>query len=659
MTSSVRRQFTAVFCVWIMIVAPTMVGCASGGGGGGGDSEGGGAGGDPTAPSAEAAIGTDGGGVSLETELGEASMQVPAGAVDTISVFEIAEGDAPALIPEGYAAVGERTYVVTSSAATLAHKVTITLPIVEGPDPEGFEIMWLDEAAAVWEPLPTIVDADALTASALVDHFTSFGVFWDLGWSEADPECMEAPSCGGPDCSITSPRREFESASGTAVVYSIPCAIGDSDVAEILTEDTINSALRTVLLGSSSISLIVNVVTTSIELYYERFDPVKLRPLTPNSIEKEADALVTELGIDLSEPDSAILSGLVFLDFVGADIDACDLARIEDVKLRLQDRLGRSYGQEFEQTLLSADEVRSLDPCRSYILVPTVPFDVNGFDLPAEVFLRAVAVWRLNWPWSYGYHEQEVRIDLTATSSVPDAGPTPTGETWTLRLGGGVTMEFVRIPAATFVMGGNQGDSREQPVHEVTISQDFYIGQYEVTQAQWEAVMGDNPSHFAGCDDCPVEQVSWDEAVDFCDTLSATTGYDIRLPSEAEWEYACRASTTTGYSFGDDESELGNYAWYASNSSAQTHEVGGKLPNPWGLYDMHGNAWEWCEDTWHEDYSGAPTDGSAWTTGGDSSKRVLRSGSWDSPGTNLRSTYRHGNGRYEHDGRGFRVAAGT
>jgi formylglycine-generating enzyme required for sulfatase activity len=243
-------------------------------------------------------------------------------------------------------------------------------------------------------------------------------------------------------------------------------------------------------------------------------------------------------------------------------------------------------------------------------------------------------------------------------------GQTPTGETLTLDLGGGVTMELVRIPDGSFMMGTDSTDYQwleySRPVHSVTISRDFYIGRYEVTQAQWEAVMGDHPSYFDGCDDCPVEVVSWEDAVDFCDTLSAMTGYDIRLPTEAEWEYSCRAGTTTEYSFGDDESDLGDYAWYDNNSGSQTHDVGGKLPNPWGLYDMHGNVWEWCEDVWHDDYSGVPSDGSAWTTGGDSSLRVVRGGAWSSYDFNLRSANRVGSRpdtRY--NGSGFRVAAGT
>ena len=125
--------------------------------------------------------------------------------------------------------------------------------------------------------------------------------------------------------------------------------------------------------------------------------------------------------------------------------------------------------------------------------------------------------------------------------------------------------------------------------------------------------MGDNPSYFTGDDNLPVERVSWDNVQRFITKLNDKEGTSkYRLPSEAEWEYACRAGTTTRYSFGDNESELGEYAWYSSNSDSQTHPVGQKRANPWGLYDMHGNVWEWVQDCWHDSYSGAPADGRAW-----------------------------------------------
>ena len=186
-----------------------------------------------------------------------------------------------------------------------------------------------------------------------------------------------------------------------------------------------------------------------------------------------------------------------------------------------------------------------------------------------------------------------------------------------------IGMRFVPISTGTFTMGEGK------TAHKVTLTQAFHLGQHEVTQEQYEKVMGKNPSHFKGKQN-PVEKVSWDEAVEFCRKLSELpaekkAGHVYRLPTEAEWEYACRAGTTTKYSFGDSESELGDYAWYRDNSGETTHPVGGKKPNPWGLYDMHGNVFEWCQD-WYGDYpSGAVTDPTGAAVG---SIRVLRGGCW-------------------------------
>ena len=206
-----------------------------------------------------------------------------------------------------------------------------------------------------------------------------------------------------------------------------------------------------------------------------------------------------------------------------------------------------------------------------------------------------------------------------------------------------IGMEFMLIPAGEFDMGSPSSEkarnSNEGPVHRVTISKAFYMGKYEVTQEQWREVMGTNLSDFKG-DDLPVERVSWNDIQEFIKKLNereSTNKYC--LPSEAEWEYATRAGTTTSYSFGDSSSDLGDYAWYYSNSGDKLHPVGQKQPNPWGLYDMQGNVWEWVQDLYHSSYDGAPTDGSAWEDNS-SSLRVIRGGQCVSFVRNCRSAVR-------------------
>ncbi|RPH90712.1 MAG: serine/threonine-protein kinase pkn1, partial [Chroococcales cyanobacterium metabat2.561] len=164
--------------------------------------------------------------------------------------------------------------------------------------------------------------------------------------------------------------------------------------------------------------------------------------------------------------------------------------------------------------------------------------------------------------------------------------------------------EMVDIPAGKFNMGSNEYED-EKPIHQVIVPA-FQIGKYPVTQAQYQAVMGNNPSRFSGNPQNPVESVTWFNAQAFCEKLSQLTGKNYRLPTETEWEYACRAGTETLFSFGDDREQLGDYAWFDGNSNNTTHPVGEKQPNPWEIYDMHGNVWEWCADQHHENYVNKP-----------------------------------------------------
>jgi formylglycine-generating enzyme required for sulfatase activity len=215
-------------------------------------------------------------------------------------------------------------------------------------------------------------------------------------------------------------------------------------------------------------------------------------------------------------------------------------------------------------------------------------------------------------------------------------------------------IEFVLIPPGSFMMGSVNGAADERPVHQVTISQPFYIGKYEVTQAQWQSVMGKNPSNFKDCGgNCPVEQMSWDDAQSFINKLNeGHDGFWYRLPTEAEWEYACRAGTT-----GDDAGNLDDMAWYADNSGKRTHPVGQKQANAFGLYDMHGNVWEWCRDWYDANYyvSSPATDPQG---PGSGHHRVLRGGSWSNNFYTSRSAIRGDSSpAVRDDYAGFRVVA--
>ena len=174
----------------------------------------------------------------------------------------------------------------------------------------------------------------------------------------------------------------------------------------------------------------------------------------------------------------------------------------------------------------------------------------------------------------------------------------PLPKTFTLDIDDGIEMKFVLIPSGEFMMGSNDGEDDEKPVHKVRISQSFYIGQYEISQEQYEKIMGDNPSYFRGAKN-PLQKVSWDNAQEFCKKLSEKSGYQITLPTEAQWEYACRAGSTGKWCFGDNRLQLSDYSWHGRSNwpgIIETRPVGQKKPNAWGLYDMHGPAWEWCWD---------------------------------------------------------------
>jgi len=238
-------------------------------------------------------------------------------------------------------------------------------------------------------------------------------------------------------------------------------------------------------------------------------------------------------------------------------------------------------------------------------------------------------------------------------------------------LGDGVVLELVLIPAGSFRMGspaneaGRWGD-QEGPVHRVRITRPFYIGRHEVTQEVWEKVMGTNPSNFKGAKN-PVEGVSWDDCQEFLKKLNAlphphpspvgrgSQGEGLfRLPTEAQWEYACRAGTKTRFCSGDADAGLAEYAWCNANSGSTTHPVGTRKPNAWGLHDLHGNVWEWCGD-WYGEYGGGWMPKQDPTGPATGSGRVLRGGSWLNPPTICRSSNRYRLGPAGRYSLGFRV----
>jgi len=220
----------------------------------------------------------------------------------------------------------------------------------------------------------------------------------------------------------------------------------------------------------------------------------------------------------------------------------------------------------------------------------------------------------------------------TGMSGRPSQPSTPTQvsglKEMSIDLGDGVKMEFVLIPAGSFMMGSDK-ERGAKPVHRVTISKPFYLGKHEVTQEQWEKVMGRNPSKFKGAKK-PVDSVSWEACQKFVAALKERVpGQTFRLPTEAEWEYACRANSKTDYFYGNSPDKFSDYAWYKENCENTTHPVGQKKPNAWGLHDIYGNVWEWCQD-WHGEYtSKSITDPTGPANG---AHRVLRGGSWNSGG---------------------------
>jgi formylglycine-generating enzyme required for sulfatase activity len=307
--------------------------------------------------------------------------------------------------------------------------------------------------------------------------------------------------------------------------------------------------------------------------------------------------------------------------------------------------------QELPQSAIHSIPVR-LDDCevpesfRNYHYANL--FDPNGLDR----IVRAIRAWIAKRPETAPLPIQQSppRTSLSEESATQDTALEPS---FTNSIG----MEFVLIPAGTFMMGSPESDTEarndEKPAHRITISQPFSLGKYPVTQAQWEAVMGTNPSEFQGNPNRPVETVSWDDVQVFLRKLTEREGGgDYRLPTEAQWEYACRAGTETPRYHPDVHA----IAWYEGNGNGYPQPVGQKLPNVWGLYDTLGNVFEWCHDGWRRYTAAAAVDPMGSTDAG--APRVIRGGSWNSPARYMRAAFRYGSVLgYRGDSLGFRCAS--
>ena len=271
-----------------------------------------------------------------------------------------------------------------------------------------------------------------------------------------------------------------------------------------------------------------------------------------------------------------------------------------------------------------------------------IPLRLEGCEIPDR--LKGWQVGNLFEERGYEKLLRALRVRAHALGLTSLASSAPSQQSGSAKLSppirNSIGMKLVLIPAGEFRMGAEDGADDEKPVHLVRISRSFYLGKYPVTQAQWEAVMGTNPSRFTSEPSLPVEQVSWTDVQEFLRRLSEKEGEKpYRLPTEAEWEYAARAGAATSYCFGNESSQLGEYAWYGKNSGDRTQPVGQLKPNAWGLYDVHGNVWEWVQDWYDATYyqrspvedPGGPEEGQG---------KVVRGGAWVNEPRGVRVSFR-------------------
>jgi formylglycine-generating enzyme required for sulfatase activity len=327
--------------------------------------------------------------------------------------------------------------------------------------------------------------------------------------------------------------------------------------------------------------------------------------------------------IELRDDVSAPLSGVIDRALASQPEE-----RFENMAVfaeQLRDALKRNVGKKPVKKPVTASESASSEKGKTGLIAGAV----------ALVLLAGGAVlYGMQTSTSVGQKVEPAKIEVKPVELPKVEAP----KVQTVPVFNTTEIAMVSIPAGSFEMGSKNGESDEKPVHTVTISKPFEMGKYEVTQGQWKAVTGKNPSEYKKCgDNCPVENVSWDDVQAFIKKLNGLTGKQYRLPTEAEWEYACRGGGTGKYCGGDDPGSVG---WYDGNSGNKTHQVGQKKANGYGLFDMSGNVDEWVQDFYSDSYAGAPVDGSARNSHG-GSERVLRGGSWLGSPQVARAVYRY------------------
>jgi len=355
--------------------------------------------------------------------------------------------------------------------------------------------------------------------------------------------------------------------------------------------------------------------------------------------EEMAKKQCREQAMERAKRDAIEKGAAILVDAVSEAEMVKDASGVPQLKLTKDDIRTESSG-----LVLSLQSVRNeFTPNGNFLLeIKAVVKGQAGETLKERVFNQTAAIPAL---------PEAVKAGLATvpqSTSFSSMNPQP-GKSFRDKLeDGSLGPEMVWIPAGTFQMGSNDyyGYNREKPVHTVSVKS-FALGKYEVTFEEYDkfcdAMGRSKPDDNGwGRGKRPVINVSWDDVKAYTKWLSEQTGKDYRLPTEAQWEYACRAGSVGKYSFGDDVNQLGNYGWYWDNSGKMTHPVGEKQANKFGLYDMHGNVWEWLEDKWHDSYNGAPSDGSVWVSG-DSNSHLLRGGSWFDDDNFLVPTFRNWN----------------